>query len=111
MRPAVAIAMLDRQLAAHGSPISLRREGASPLTADVLGFPRRADPKNLAAGISQDVRSVTISPTGLDGWEPLPRKGDLLRVGAGAFGNIEAAEVVSVAGVPVRINLIVMDAG
>lgn len=108
MKPASAIASLDRQLRDHGQAVTMRREkGKSVLVATVRGFVRGAKPEELAAGVSQDARSIVLSPTDFAAWKPLPIKGDLCRVGEDAFAQVVAAEIVRMADLPVRINLIV----
>lgn len=108
MKPASAIAALERQLSAKGPAVTMRREkGKSVLVATVRGFVRGAKPEELAPGVSQDARSVVLSPTGFAAWQPLPMKGDLCRVGEDAFAQVVSAEIVRMNDVPVRINLIV----
>lgn len=104
MTPARAIAMLDRQLAKHGSDVMLARGGDR---VTVRAFPRGYKREELGDGISQGDSLVVLSPSSLMGTvfesEP-PQPGDWLIFG-GRDRYIENADPVSLANVVVRFNL------
>lgn len=102
MTPAHAIAALDRQLAEHGEPVSLKLgDGAA---VSVPAFVRDAKREPLAAGISQSMRRVTLSPTGLQG--VIPKVDDQIRIGAEGFSVLsQAPEVIRIGSTVVRVNI------
>lgn len=104
MTPATAIAMLDRQLAAHGETITLTRLGTPDVTADVLGFVRRAVNDVLIPGNdpAQAQTVVTLSPTDSGTFDPV--RGDHVTI-SGRETYIEQVEVVRMADEVVRYNL------
>lgn len=109
MTPASAIAMLDRQLAAHGETVTLRRPvaNAAAIEVDVLAFVRGYRPDELAGGIQQGDSEVVLSPTSLVApWPDLPKRLDKVLID-GRLRNVEMANAVRIAGEVVRINLMV----
>lgn len=102
MTPAAAIAALDRQLAEHGETVSLKLGGGAAFS--VPAFVRDAKREPLAAGISQSMRRVTISPTGLQG--VIPKVDDKIRIGDEAYSVLsQAPEVIRIGSTVVRVNL------
>lgn len=68
MTPADAIAMLDLELRDHGEEVRLRAQNApDDGSGDIPrpAFVRDYRPDELAGGIEQGDREVTLSPTGL----------------------------------------------
>jgi hypothetical protein len=119
MKPARAIAMLDRQLAAHGQTVTLRRPGTPAVSADLPAFVRGYKPQELVGAITQGDSEVTLSPTHIaeSGWPgalaqvdgtdaAVPRKGDKVVI-QGRLRNVEAAVPIYLAGTLVRVNLTV----
>lgn len=103
MSPAAAIAMLDRQLAAHGQTVVLRR-GAVALPA--RAFVRDYAPEELVGGIVQGARQVILSPTGQTGpfaESPVDRN-DEIEIDGRPY-NVETANPVRIADAVVRVNL------
>lgn len=107
MTPAAAIAMLDRQIAAHGEPVTLRRIGAPDTTLAVRAFVRRASVDDLAPGADAAVADtmLVLSPTGLTTFVP-PLRGDQADI-AGRRVNVEQVETVRMGSAVVRYNLMV----
>lgn len=107
MTPAAAIAMLDRQIAAHGEPVTLRRIGSPDTTLDVRAFVRRAAVDDLAPAADAAVADtmLVLSPTGLTTFVP-PLRGDQADI-AGRRVNIEQVETVRMGAAVVRYNLMV----
>jgi len=106
MTPAAAIAMLDRQIAAHGEPVTLRRIGTpSDTTLATTAFVRRAavDPLAPGADASQADTMVVLSPTGLTTFVP-PLRGDQITVGD-RLTHIEEVETVRMGSTVIRYNL------
>lgn len=106
MTPAAAIAALDRQIAAHGEPVTLRRIGApTDTTLATSAFVRRAAVDPLAAGAdaAQAGTTVILSPTGLTTCVP-PLRGDQITVG-GRLAHIEEVETIRMGSTVVRYNL------
>ena len=103
MTHAAAIAMLDRQIAAHGEPVTLRRIGTPDTTFDVSAFVRRAtvDPIVPGGDAAQAGTTVVLSPTGLT---MTPTRGDQADI-AGRRVNIEEVETVRMGATVVRWNL------
>lgn len=106
MTPQAAIAMLDRQIADHGQPITLRKNGApADGSADVTvrAFVRGYRPEELAGGVQQSDSQVVISPSALIGTAfaaGLKRLDKILI--DGRLRNIEGANPVRIAGTAVR---------
>ena len=100
MTPAAAIAALDRQIRAHGQPVSLRRLNPAA-TSELRAFFRGYKPDELAGGIQQGDSTAVLSPTGLG---VLPKTLDKLTV-SGRVRTIQAVEPVEISGVLVRVNL------
>lgn len=112
MSPEKAISMLARQIEKHGVTVTVRR-GAGEIPEEistVRAWVRDGNPENLAAGIAQKVRTVVLSPTGFETWDKLPDQHVLVRIGDGAYSEAVGAKTPSINDVPVRINLLVMDA-
>lgn len=108
MTPNAAIAMLDRQIAAHGEPVTLRRIGnASDITLAVRAFVRRASVDDLAPGADAAVADtmLVLSPTGLTTFVP-PMRGDQADI-AGRRVNVKQVETVRMGASVVRYNLMV----
>lgn len=110
MTPATAIAALDRQLAAHGSTLVLRRYAAgSDSYADhaLKGFVRGLKPAQLVGDVSPNDSTFILSPSSFpDGWaagERWPVKGDFLITG-GRERKIEAIEPVQIGDTVVRFD-------
>lgn len=104
MTPTNAIAMLDRQLAKHGSTVKLFR---GEIEVSIKGFPRGYKPDEIGSGISQGDSQVVISPTHLQGsafQAVLPRKLDQVEYG-GRRRNVENVDAVLLDDVVVRINM------
>lgn len=106
MTPAAAIAMLDRQIAAHGEAVTLRRIGTpSDATLAVNAFVRRAVTDPLVAG-SDAVQAdtvVVLSPTGLTTFVP-PVFGDQADI-AGRRVHVQEVETVRMGSTVIRYNL------
>ena len=117
MTPAAARAMLDRQLAAHGQDVTLRRAFGTvgsfvdlPCRAVVRGYAAH----ELAGDIKQTDSKVILSPLPLEaagaawpgaaGGPRWPKIGDSLFVG-GRKTHVELAVPVQVDDVVVRIEL------
>lgn len=102
MTPAAAIAMLDRQVAAHGEPITITR-GVD--TQAARAFVRRAvvDPILPGADAAQAGTMLVLSPTGLD-TIAAPARGDLVTI-AGRQTFLEEAEPVRMGDTIIRFNL------
>jgi hypothetical protein len=107
MTPAAAIAMLDRQIAAHGEPVTLRRIGSPDTTLAVRAFVRRAQVDELVTDADAAVADtvVVLSPTGLTTFVP-PVRGDHVEI-AGRLANVEQVETVRMGSAVVRYNLMV----
>lgn len=110
MTPAQAIAMLDRQIAAHGQDLELRRivaDAADDLVWPCRGFVRQYKPAELIGGIMQGDSQVVLSPSGLAGGvfaEAAVRRLDRVMT-AGRQRLVEVVEPVYLANVLVRLNL------
>lgn len=126
MTPETAIAMLDRQLAAHGEEIRLQRltlgPGGVQIPFEVVcnAFVRGYAPDELVGGITQQDAKVIISPTEIiaNDWpgpatspttsdRRVPRKGDRTYI-AGKARAVEAAAGLYLAGELVRIEMRVL---
>ncbi|MFG1304159.1 hypothetical protein V5F34_08470 [Xanthobacter autotrophicus] len=108
MTPAVAIASLDRQLAAHGEDVILRRYtgvGQARTSTDdtVRAFVRDYRSDEIVGGIAQGDTEVALSPTGVLAGG-LPKRGDQVIID-GSVRTIQGAPPVIINGTVVRINL------
>ncbi|MBN8958578.1 MAG: hypothetical protein J0H17_18735 [Rhizobiales bacterium] len=108
MTPADAIAMLDRQLAAHGEDVVLRRglAAAPTKTGTVRAFVRGYKPEELVSGITQKDSLAVVSPTGLAAisWPGDVIEGDFVTIN-GRARRVAAVGVFKVAGTPARYEL------
>ena len=104
MSPEKAIAMLDRQLAAHGEDIDLRHmaSGAAASTETVRAFVRGYKPDEVVGAIQQGDGKIAVSPTGL---VAPPKFNDKTVIGGSKVRNVQSVEEVRLAGVVVRYNL------
>lgn len=100
MSPSDAIAMLDRQIAAHGQRVVFRRGQGTPVAT--TGFVRGYQAEQLIGLITQADRNVTVSPTGLGTFVPAPQDQVSLD---GAVGVVQYAEPVRMGTVNVRYNV------
>jgi hypothetical protein len=110
MTPAAAIAALDRQIAAHGEAVTLRRVGTpSDTTVTARAFVRRAavDPLVPGGDPAQASTMLVLSPTGLTTFVP-PARGDKVEITGRATTAIEEVEVVRIGATVVRYNLRVL---
>jgi hypothetical protein len=105
MSPAEAIAMLDRQIMAHGQTVSLRKKAALDASQDkpMQAFVRGYKPDELSGGINQGDSTMVFSPTQLtaSGYAGAPARLDKVTI-AGRLRNIEVANPVEIQGVIVR---------
>ncbi len=112
MTPAAAIALLERQLTAHGEDIIVRRYTAStgsprPKTdITVRASVRAVKAEELIGPIDMTGCKVVVSPTGLDALLPL-KKGDKVVMQGRPERNIELPKPIYVDGTIVRIDLMV----
>ncbi len=108
MTPADAIAMLDRQIEAHGEDVVLRRGPASAptRTGTVRAFVRGYRQDELTDGINQTDSLAIISPTrlGAISWNDDPARGDFVTIN-GRVRHIEAVGVIKLSSVVVRYEL------
>lgn len=101
MTPDQAIAMLDRQLSAHGQAVVFKR-GAVEQTA--VGFVRGFKAEQLVGLITQQDREVIVSPSSLGSYQP--RENDDFVITAGVkLGKVMAAEPVHIGATLVRWNI------
>jgi hypothetical protein len=105
MTPAAAIAMLDRQLAAHGRSVTLVRSGGVLANLTCRAIVRDFKPVEFIGSIKQGDRLAILSPTPLTpaGWLE-PKEGDRLLVD-GAWHRVQAPDRIAVNDVVVRIEL------
>ncbi|MCF1744732.1 hypothetical protein [Paradevosia shaoguanensis] len=101
MTPEYAIAVLDRQIAAHGQPLALRRGTGAQHNA--RGFIRGYKPDELIGLVSQADRNVTISPSSLGAYG-LPKAQDDFSSN-GQRGKVEDVEPIHIGETLVRVNL------
>ena len=117
MTPAQAIAALDRQLAAHGTPVTLRRyvpATDTPVDLPLRAFVRGLSPDQLVGGIKATDSKFVLSPTGLispswpgaAGGDPVPCSGDFIVVNS-AERKIDMCQPVVMVGVSVRFDGII----
>ena len=117
MNAAQSIASLDRQLAAHGQDITLRRVGSPNVDATVRAFVREYKARELTEEVVQGDTEVVVSPTSVlaaswpgalaqsDGTDiRVPRKGDKVII-AGRLRTVQAPAPVYIGATLVRINL------
>lgn len=114
MSPSQAINALDRQLAAHGQGITLRRYsgvGPSRVPVDVTVRARVDDyrPEELSGGIVQGDTRVIISPSQIlaAAWpspQDWPRAGDQVVIN-GRVRNVEAPVLLKINDTVVRIEI------
>ena len=101
MTPEKAIAMLDRQMLAHGQAIAFKR-GATEQAA--VGFVRGYKAEQLVGLITQQDREVVVSPSSLGSFAP--RENDEFAVTASVtLGTVMAAEPVHIGTTLVRWNI------
>lgn len=108
MTPAVAIASLDRQLAAHGEDVVLRRftgigQARTFTDATVRALVRDYRPDEIVGGIAQGDTEVALSPTGVLAGG-LPKRGDQVVIDGGVR-TVQGAPPLRISGTVVRINL------
>jgi hypothetical protein len=122
MIPATAIAALDRQLAAHGQAVTLRRLGSPNVEVSLLASvsdvePASAGEDHLGGDIVQFDRKAVLSPTGLGSWPgalaqsdgtdiQVPRVHDQLVI-AGRVHSVVSALPRYIGSTLVRIDLVV----
>lgn len=111
MNPSAAIAMLDRQLAAHGQAVTLRRPagtgaGVTFTDAAVNAFVRGYAPAELVGGIAEGDTQVTVSPTALAAlsWPVPPKRHDKIVV-SGRTCEVMAVAPVWMGGSVVRYDI------
>ena len=109
MTPTHAVAALDRQIAAHGQSVSLRKNGAAAdgsADATVRAFVRGYRPEELAGGVQQTDSQVVLSPSALAGtvFAAGAKRLDKILID-GRLRNIEGANPVRINGVIVRHEL------
>ena len=78
--------MLDRQLAAHGQTVKLRRGNTTVGEATMKAFVRGVKAEDIVGEVTQTDREVVLSPSGL-----------------GAFGEPDATVMVVIDGKPSKI--------
>ena len=100
MNPARAIAMLDKQIAAHGQRISFKR-GTSGITTRC--FVREYKPDELVGLITQQDRLVVLSPSDLGAYG-IPKAQDLVATG-GQQGIVQSVGQTHINDVLVRLDL------
>jgi formylmethanofuran dehydrogenase subunit D len=104
MTPAAAIAMLDRQLSAHGQTVTVKNRDAS-VSASVRAHVRVAKEDEIA-GLRQQVWwKVILSPTGLSALLPI-KKGFSVTI-EDTERAVELAAPIRMDDVLVRIDLMV----
>src|SRR5690606_15930606 len=101
MTPTEAISMLDRQIAAHGQSIALRRGSGAQHSA--RGIVRDYKPEQLVGLVTQADRSVILSPTTLGAFG-VPRLQDAVSI-SGRIGTVQEAEPIAIDDVVVRVNV------
>jgi hypothetical protein len=103
MKPASAIAMLDRTVARHGQTVILRRGDTE---FNILAFVREYRPDELVGGILQGDSNVVLSPTQIAGtpFEASIQRNDKVVI-RGRVRNVQGAAPVLIADQLVRINL------
>lgn len=101
MTPAKAIAMLDRQVAAHGQPGTLRRGSAAAhsIRCVVRGY----RPEQLVGLVTQADRNVILSPSTLGAFG-VPSAQDRF-TSMDQIGTVQDVEPVHLDGVLVRVSM------
>lgn len=115
MTPAQAIAMLDRQLAAHGQPVALRRYVSGSEThvdLPLRGFVRGFKAEQVVGGVMASDSQFVLSPSGIAsavawpgaaGGDKAPVIGDFLVVNS-VERKIEAMQPVVIGETVVRYD-------
>lgn len=104
MTPATAIAMLDRQIAAHGEDVILRKTNSATGQVTVRAKVRDYEPQEFVGLVKQGDNEVIVSPTGLESFG-LPVVNGYVVI-AGAAKRVEGPpNVIRVAGTVVRIEM------
>lgn len=103
MTPAAAIAMLERQLTAHGQDIVVRKTNSATDQVTVRAKVRFYKPDEVVGIIVAGDSKIVISPTGLESFGVPPSNGFV--VVDGAPRRIIAANPIHIAGELVRIDL------
>lgn len=113
MTPKRAVAALDRQIAAHGQTVTIRRvvPNGPAIEATIRAFVRGYRPEEITDGITLGHSQVVLSPTDLKdtpfwGDQNLPRATDAVVI-SGRKRNVSAPNPVKMNDVLVRINLAV----
>lgn len=113
MIPATALAALDRQLAAHGQTVTLRRQTiVNPVTyreVTVTAVVRKYRPEELAGTIVQGDRQVIMSDSEIaaDGWPGPPQVNDRVVIDGATATVVKAVDTIKVGATTVRHNLTV----
>lgn len=102
MTPGQAIGMLDRQMAAHGSTVTFWR-GAD--TRDMKAVVRSFHADEFVGLLQQGDRKVVVSPTSFGAFGA-PEAQDRVIIAEQPF-TVQTVELVEIAGVVVRANLVV----
>jgi hypothetical protein len=104
MTPRQALAILDRQIAAHGEDVTLRRIGSPDVTQAARAFVRQATAEELAPGTdaAQAATVVVLSPSSISAFPP--ERGDRVEF-AGRSAYVEQAEPVRMGAEIVRYDL------
>ncbi|KQT13990.1 hypothetical protein ASG40_19375 [Methylobacterium sp. Leaf399] len=104
--------MLDRQIAAHGQDVTLRRivANASAIEKPSRAFVRGYRPDELTGGIQQGDSLLTLSPSSIpaefSGAQDRLRMNDRIVV-SGRTRNVQYVDPVEIAGAIVRYNVVV----
>lgn len=122
MTPTQALALLDRQMTAHGTTVTLRRLGSPNVDVSIRAMVRQATQVELGEDmlrhqVIQYDREVIMSPSGLGTWPgalaqsdgtdvKVPRRGDVVIIN-GRTHSVQEADPRYIAGTLVRINLVV----
>lgn len=106
MTPASAIAVLDRQLAAHGEDVTIYRASPAGNTGAIRAKVRGLRAEELRPGSSgvQGTFRAILSPTGLGAFG-IPRTTDKLRRGSGEQRAIGFVNPIMLGGVLVRVEV------
>lgn len=106
MTPAQAIAALDRQLAAHGQTVILRKGNTMAGQATVRAFVRGVTADDIVGNITQTDKKVTVSPTGLEAYGT-PGSNTIAVIDGAPSNIIGKPEVIKINDIVVRINMMV----
>lgn len=104
MTPAQAIAMLDRQISAHGQSLKFKRGNGA--VVPMRGFVRSFKASELVGTLKQGDRSVILSPSSLGAFGA-PQGQDKVSFLAGGSATVQSVEQVHINDVLVRLNLVV----